>query len=399
MCWGKKSPKPSESEAGTGPAGCAKAPCSPVVCRFSILGPADVPGLSKYTYKIDVPAGKTPTNISWTADKATAGFEGGANAIEATVTFQNTKADWIKLKATFKLDGADECAEKQVALVKVEVGAATFTNPGKPTGVSTGTKIFLVNPPAPPAVPTWVVTNDPGSDVAKFTYNGTQQAAEPRKFVDSQGAGGPAYKAQATLKLISPAEKPAALQKIQLGFIQHGSDTGSSNYATTPAGGRRTVTTPTANTVDWLSSPDTAGPTDEWPWYDSSARATGSGSGTWTSTLSMTDSPGLSIPAQHDPNNAADPNSTKPITTAAETFSFIIRIAARTLHPDLGADKHYFDQANSTWTVNYAWPVIPGVSIVTTGPAWTTPGGPTEVSVNVVPTSKNHNAPFLRWIP
>jgi hypothetical protein len=242
-----------------------------------------------------------------------------------------------------------------------------------------------------------VTDHDPGSDTAAFTYNGTSQASEPRKFVGSRdGGGGAAYSAVTPVKLISPAEKPTALQKIQVGYIQHGSDAGSANYATTPAGGRRTVTIPTAGTVDWFSS----SATDEWPWYDQSSRETGTGSGTWSKAdLTLDDSPGLSIPAQFNPNNAANPNATKPITTASEIFAFVIRIAARTLDNDLEADKHYFDEGNSTWQVNFVWPVTPGVSIVTTGAAWTTPASPSEVSVNVIPTSTNHNSPFLRWIP
>lgn len=366
----------------------------PATCNFNIIGPADVPGLSKYKYKIDLPAGKVATGIVWSADKPTASFDGSTSNVEATVNFDNTKPDWIKLKATFTVDGKSECAQKQVALVKVDVGAATFSNPGKVSGSNAGSKIFLVNPPAPPAAANWVITNDPGSDWAKFTYNGTLQAAEPRRFVDSQGAGGPAYHASTPVTLTSPPEKPDALQRIQVGYIQHGSDAGSASYA---GGLTRTVTTPTADTVDWLSSPGGPSPGDEWPWYDATARATGSGTDTWNQVLAMSDSPGLSIPAKFRPNIPADPNTAAAIVSAAETFSFSIQIAARTLDADLGADKHYFDEAHSTWSVNYVWPLVPAVSIVTVGPAWTTPGGPTEVSVNVVPTSTSHNAPFLRW--
>jgi hypothetical protein len=385
----------SNSKSGpssSGPPSCASSPCPPTTCNFTILGPPDVPGLSKYKYKIDLPAGKTASNIQWTVDKPTAGFAGAANNVEVAVTFQNTKPDWIKLKATFTLDGKNECAEKQIALVQVEVGAATFTKPGKAAGHGNGSKVFLVNPPAT-GTPTWVTTHDPGSDAAAFTYNGTNQAAEPRKFVGSNaGGGGVAFDASTQVKLISPPEKPAALQKIQVGYIQHGADSGSSRY---DGGGLRTVTVPTTDTVDWFAS--TA--TDEWPWYDQGSRETGTGSGTWTGTLTLNDSPGLSIPAQRNPNNASDPNATKPLTTASETFAFIIRIAARTLDTDLGADKHYFDEAHSTWSANYVWPVVPAVSIITTGPAWTKPGSASEVSVNIVPTSVNHNGPFLRWIP
>jgi hypothetical protein len=371
----------------------------PIVCRFSILGPPDVPGLSKYKYKIDVPAGKTPTNITWTVDKPTAGFEGATDKAEVIVTFQNTKADWIKLKATFKLDGKDECAEKQVALVKVEVGAATFTNPGKVSSVNVN-QVCLVNPPAPPTVQKWITTNDPGSDIAKFTHNGTNQPPESvNKVVSNGGGGGVAYKAVTIVKLISPPENPAALQRIQVGYIQHASISGSAMYATSPAGGTRTATTPTSDSVDWLGSPSAVGATDEWPWYDQSARQTGPGNSTWSTTLTLTDSPALGFPAKYNPNDATNPNSAKPLSTANGTFSFIIRVGVRTLDADLGADKHYFDEGNSTWKVNFVWPLVPGVSIVTTGAAWTTPRSPNEVNVNVVPSSILLNAPFLRWIP
>lgn len=395
MCHDSKPPV-SPTGPGSGPGG-SDGGCSadggspPCPCNYTIIGPANVPGLSKYKYKINIPVGKAATGISWTVDKPTASFDGATDKVEVAVRFQNTKEDWIKLKATFTMDGRTECAEKQIALVRVEVGPPTFTHPGKASGSSTGTKIFLVNPPAPPATATWVTTNDPGSDRSKFTYNGTLQAAEPRKFVDSRGGGGgPAYKATTTVKLTSPSQKPDALQRIQVGFIQHGSDSGSATYA---GGLTRTVRTPTANTVDWYSS----SATDEWPWYDTTARETGSGTGTWSHALSMDDSPGLSIPAQYKPNDPADPHSTNAITSASETFAFVIRIAARTLDTELDADKHYFDESNSTWTVNYVWPAVPGTSIVTVGAAWTIPGGPSEVKVNVVPTSMNHNAPFLRW--
>jgi hypothetical protein len=112
----------------------------------------------------------------------------------------------------------------------------------------------------------------------------------------------------------------------------------------------------------------------------------------------MSDSPGLSIPALLDPNHPG-PTSANALNTAAETFCFEIKVGVRTLDADLSANTHYFDVSHSTWRVNFAWPVVAGVSIVTTGPAWAVPASPTEISVNVVPTSTNHNAPFLRWIP
>lgn len=386
----KKDEEPSEEKK-----------CPLLKCKYNIIGPENVPGLSKYKYKIDVPSGKTATKITWTVDKATAGFDGSTNKVEVTVTFQNTTADWIKLRADFTMDGKCECAEKQIALVKVDVEAPTFTKPGKPSGSSPGSKkVFLVNPPPLPATPTWVTTNDPGSNCGAFTYNGSNQPAEPRKKIFSNGGGGgAAFEGKTKVTLTAPTEKPTAIQRIQVGYIQHLTTSGSADYATTPAGGNRTVVTPVALSLDWLSSPCSPGGTDEWPWYDEDVRATGSGTGSWSKTFTLTDSPALSIPAQYNPNKTTDGNATKPISTTSASDHFAIQVGARTLDTDLTADKHYFDEAHSTWTANYAWPVVPGVSIVTTGTTWIKPGSPSELSVNIVPGATNGNGPFLRWIP
>jgi hypothetical protein len=285
----------------------------------------------------------------------------------------------------------------QIALVLVTLGVPTFTNTGLPSSSVGGSSPFLAQPPAPPAVPTYVTVFTPGSNCAAFTFNGGQQAAEPRTVVNSHGAGGGAsYGASTLVTLTSPVEQPTAHQRIQIGFIQHGSDTGSSTYLPT---GTRNITAPTATTVDWLVTPCTPGATDEWPWYDQSARQTGAGASPWSATLSMTDSPTLFIPSQFNPNNAADPNRTNALSTALETFAFTIEIAVRTLDTALAADTHFFDEGHSTWAVNFAVPVVAGVSIVTTGAAWAAPATPTEVSVNVVPTSTNHTVPFKQWVP
>lgn len=365
-------------------------------CAYTIAGPPDVPGLAQYTYQITLPAGKMATGITWSVDKPTASISGATDQVQALIQFKNSKPDWVSVKANFTLTGAGACAVKPVALVMVTVGAAAFTNPGSPKALSPADrKSFLVNPPAAPAVPTWVTTNTPGSDWRKFTYNGTSQAGEPRKKVTSDSGADPAFKAESKVTLTSPAEKNTAQQKIQVGFIQGYSDSGSSNYA---GDIKRTVTVPTNTAVDWMSG-ITPGATDEWPWYDQSVRATGAGTGTWSTTFKMTDSPALSIPAEYNPNDAADANKNKALATAAETEPFPFRLGARTLDSDLGADTHYFDESDSKWTVNYAWPVVAGASIVTLGGAWTTPGAPTEIPVNVVSASIVGNGPFLRWNP
>jgi hypothetical protein len=247
-----------------------------------------------------------------------------------------------------------------------------------------------------PAVPTWVTVNNPGSNCAAFVYNGTEQAPESRRRINSNGAGGgAAYGASTRVTLTSPPERPTAHRRIQIGFIQHGSEAGSARYAPS---GTRTVTVPAASGLDWLSSACNPGGTDDWPWYDQTARATGAGASPWTTIIAMSDSPQLSIPALLDPNHPG-PTSANALNTAAQTFSCEIKVGVRTLDADLAANTHYWDLSHSTWSVNFAWPVVAGVSIVTTGPAWVVPASPTEISVNIVPAATNGNGPFLRWIP
>jgi len=356
-------------------------------CTYGIVGPTHVPGLTQYNYTIaGVFSGAGPTNVKWSVDQATASIVGPANGLTVTVAFANTKADYITLTAKFSL-GGDLCASGTISLVKVDTGTATFGKPGKPQAAAgLGNKVFLVNPPAPPAVPTWIVTFTPGSNVAAFTYNGTQQAAEPRQRVDSNGAGGgAAFSSDTTITLTSPAQDPTAQQQIQIGYLQQLASTGSAAYMKKT----RTVTVPTQVTLDWYGP--SAG--DEWPWYDSSARTTGTGMGTFSSKLSMTDSPAESIPSQHNPN-AGDVTA---LTTCAAADSFALRVGVRTLDTGMGADQHYFIEGESDWKANYAWPVVAGVSIITTGANWKAPATPTEAPVNVVPAAINGNAPFLRW--
>lgn len=320
----------------------------------------------------------------------TASIVGPSNQRNVIIRFSNAQADWVRIRVDFTLDGSPACGQRHVAVVQVTVDPPAFTNPGRPAGSSpAGTNAFLVTPPAPPLVEQWVTRHDPGSDAGAFTYNGTAQAAEPRVVIASTSAGA-AFQASTRVTLTSPPQRPTAHTNIQIGYIQNGVTAGTANY---PPAGHRTVATPTNDTVDWLSNP--AGPTDEWPWYDNTARDSGAGASPWSTTLVMTDSPTIFVPSQRDPN-AGD---TTALTTAARSLSFIIRIAARTLNTDLHADTHYFDQSNSTWSVNFAWPVVAGVSIVTLGAAWTVPPTPSEVSINVVPTIINIRNPFLRWTP
>lgn len=371
--------------------------------NFDILGPENVPGLTKYKYKIDLPEGTNATDIQWSVDTNTASFDGPTNQVEVTVVFANTKADWIKLSVSFKVDGMEECPSKQIALVRVQVANGTFTRPGKASTGSTGNFSFLVNPPGGGAAPNWITTHSPGSEYNRFTYNGTNQAEEPFKSVDSNGGGGgPAYRAETKVTLTSPTERPTAQRQIQVGYIQHLVQSGSATYATTPAGRKRTVRTAGSgsNSIDWLSSTTGPGRTDEWPWYDESARERGGGSGSWCKTISLTDSPTFLIAGEYSPNCAGNANKNKTLTTGSFKDSFTIFVAARTTDTALDADEHYFQQAHTHWTVNYRWPVaVPAVSIVTFAGPYFRPTAPSEIEVNIVPAATLGNRPYQRQLP
>jgi hypothetical protein len=387
--------------------------CSIVVdrCNYHIEGPSDVPGLSQYTYELQLPAGDVAAGLKWTADKPTASISAvvgstGASAIQAVAVFQNTKPDYINLKASFTLKGKQACAVKPVALVQVTVLPATFTNNALPSSTVDNRYSYLVKPPVPASTPRpwWTITHTPGSDWEQFVYVGGRQraqAAEPGVVLDSHTAGGPpAYTATSAVALTSPPEKPNAQQRIEVGFIQAGTDTGTANYA---GGLTRTVMVPATTTVDWmLSASKGPGKNDEWPWYSKKSRKTGEGSGSWTSDppLSMADLPGLGVPTKYNPNDASAANSGNKIVSATETFSFTLHMGARTLNSALGADTHYFSEADTSWKANFVWPLAtPNLSIVTASAPWTTPAAPAEIPVNVVPTTTNHNIPYFRWNP
>jgi GT2 family glycosyltransferase len=389
------SPSGGPSPSGKPSPGPGKSP-SPAP-SLSITGPADVPGLTQYQYKIALGAGQTATGIKWTVDKPTATFVGATNAATVTVAFKNTGADWINLKATFTLNGKIQSAQKQIALVQVKLDPPVLANPGKVNSVGVNAS-YLVTPPT--SAPPFVFTNTPGSDTSKFKYNGGIQAPEPGQRVNSNGGGGGvSFSASVNVTLTSPVQKPTAQKNIQVGFMQAAFDAGSATYATTPPGKKRVVTIPTTTSVDWLSTPPAAN--DDWPWYDEPSRVTGTGSGSCTLPIPMSDSPAfVAFPSQYNPNNAGDPNKNAALVSGNDSFAFTLRIGVRTLDPAPGANTHYFSEGQTTWTTNFVWPVTPAVSIVTTGSAtWTVPAVASEISVNVVPTVTNHNIPFLRVIP
>jgi hypothetical protein len=297
----------ADAASNTGSAACTIVISAP--CTAIIDGPADVPGLSAYKYAIDLPAAPAPTNIAWSVDQPTASLPGPTNLTSATVEFANTQADFITVLARFTLNGTQRGGTKQVALVKVDVGQAVFTTPGKADGVNDGSVYpFLVNAPPPgtgyvpsplcaglvvplpPPGPFWVLPPltptatypAPGMAWNCFVYDGPSQAAELQVREESDGAGGPAFLATCTVTLTSPAQKPTAQQNIQVGFIQHlVAVSGTASYPSKVSLNQnltRIVTTPptpTPTTVDWLSSTDSppALNGDQWPWYDPGQRA------------------------------------------------------------------------------------------------------------------------------
>jgi hypothetical protein len=398
------------------------APCTITIdqCTIGITGPVTVPGLSQYRYQLNLPAGKSATGTSWSVDKKTASVSSASEGQPAAmVSFANLQPDWITLRADFGLDGQSQCAVTQVALVKVDVGTAVFATPGVVSPPSQNDYSFLDTPPPPPASPVWVTRNNPGSDTGKFIYTGGLQATEPGELQSSRhdDHAASAFTAQTDVTLTSPAEQPNALNQIQVGFIQHLMDSGSASYSNNPhVTLSRVVTTPTSDTIDWLSVPralpangDPWGPdvhSDQWPWYDRTAVQDGSvgppcskAAGSWTCTLQMQDSPGIAFPLKYNPNDTNDENRRQELKSASATAYFTIQIGARTLDGGLGADEHYFNEAYSAWSVHFLYHAPPNLSITTKGPDWKRPASPSEVDVNVVSSARNHNIPYEQWIP
>jgi hypothetical protein len=408
-------------------------------CTSNIDGPADVPGLSSYSYAIHLPAGQVASSVTWTIDKPTATTSGPTNTGNIVVQFSNTQADFITLRADFTANGLSQCATKQVALVKVSVGQAIFSNPGK-ASQEDADRSMMVDPafppfayipppqcaglvvPLPPPGPFWVTSlmptaanPTPGADWQCFTSNVIPQPTETAVRVISAGSGGPAFLAQTTVTLTSPAQKPGAQANIQIGFIQNAADSGAASYSKNESDVLTRVLnapgpippTPGVTSLDWLASRAGPGRTDVWPWYDigqsagcpagSTATATASGGFSWNRLLCMSDSPTMSIPVRYNPNHRSDPDKNKLLLRAVAVTAFEIRIGVRTLDEDLNANSHYFDQANSTWRLNIHYPLIPGESYVVVGPGWTTPSTPSEINVNLVPASIYGNSPYERW--
>jgi hypothetical protein len=382
-------------------------------CSGTIDGPANVPGLSSYTYSLHQQSG---VGISWSIDKSTAKFNGATDQPKVVVSFQNTQPDWIEIKATYNL-GAGQCtAKKNVALVKVDIGKPSFETPGRPSGTADFHDSFLVNPPADHSAPNWVTTFDPnalcwtptGPNAGcwnKFTSNTTPKDREPAFLIKSAGARKPnglslgeAFVAESDVTLTSPAEKPDAVQHIQVGFIQEAYDVGVAFYQ---GGLTRSIAIPTIDTVDWLTSPKGPASDDEWPWYDNDqASKTGTGTILWRDTLQMSDSPADTIPKKYNPNDSSDLNSNKELESHNNSHqdSFDLYIAARTLDSELDADRHYFKQAHNVWEANLIWPVVENASTVRVFQKdWDIPSAPGEVNVHVIPARINGDVPFLRW--
>ena len=325
--------------------------------------------------------------------------------------FANTQPDWIKLRADFKVNGKSQCAEKEIALVMIDLYDEKPKNPGWPTN-SDVSKTFLdyppTPPPTPPPPPNWITVTPPGAqsdDCSVFTYNGTSQPPEPGYHIETsryhEVIGG--YTLYASFSLIAP--QPARkdwfpLDHIQVGIIQDGYPSGSATYATVPPGHKRTIAVPTTKTLDWIN--ECPHSSDKmWPWYDKHYTATGKGDKEFPGFFAFTDSPSMSFPALYNPLSTTDPNAHAPLESINFTQNFTARFGARTLDSDLGADKLYFDEGHARWAVNYnQYPPDLTKSIVQIiDDHWVKPGSASKISVDVVPTVTNGTPPFLQWLP
>ena len=145
----------------------------------------------------------------------------------------------------------------KVAVVMVTLDAPTIT-PGASPYPYTDSEACLTAKPG-----TWVTEHDPGSDWAAFKFSGAYDKAEEQEGVSS---GGPdsdnpahAWDASTQVTLTATKERPEAIGKIEVGFIQSAFGLGySASY------GRGTMNGTYGTLIRTGSAPNNQGEALDW---------------------------------------------------------------------------------------------------------------------------------------
>lgn len=368
-----------------------------------LIGPADVPGLTRYNYFILTPVGTTPTDIVWSVvgNPAEAFVRGATNMQTAEVEFKNTNPAVVTVKVDYKVNGVPDSKQLDVAIVRVQIFNPASTTPGTAASGPIGANSCLV---ADSPEKMWVTKHDPGSDWNQFKYKGTYKPHEPRVGV-ATGVGGSAWTASAGMTLTAPADRASAIGTLQVGFIQTVNST-DVKAVYTLANLKRTGKRPAVMGLDWLSSLDGPQPGNEWPWYPGSSKHPVTPVGTlgWWDTISMSDSPVYALPAQWNPTDMADPNRNQPISSGTYTDNFSVRMVVRTKDDRNAADTGYFQYSSATFVVRVVYPPkVPAESVVTKPAIWQITGGPLRLSINDVTPAlilfTSNDRAYHMWIP
>ena len=367
----------------------------------AIVGPRNVPGLSQYEYTLgNLPAGLV-SSASWSAT-------GGGTVVYqdaelAVVEYSNTAAQVVTLSASATMVGGGTVAVQpaQVAVVMVTVGSASLTYPGLP-GSDFGYSyscLFQTNGSC-------TTFHDPGSDYTAFRYSGSYAALEDCDGILSSTSG-TAWTVSCSVTVTAPVGREDAIGKIEVGFIQNATEPsrGTASYGSGTLGSSsgtlvRNESTAATTGLDWLFGSTGPGPTDLWPWYDSSAMAVPvapSGSNACALTLRMSDGPSYGIPSRWNPTNSSSgsvPPYSNGLVAANVAKQFVSQIAAHTTERACNAYKHYFQYTSAALTVKARWTVDPTASIVTPPPGnqWSWTAAPTHIPVDVTPA-------IILWAP
>lgn len=280
----------------------------------------------------------------------------------------------------------------------MQISNTNTSTPGRPeSGQLLGaSEAYQVKPGA-----TYVTSAPDPSNVSSFTTTAISQPKEPGAYINSQklGSGNIAFITSAVVALAPPSAKPDAVSHINIGYIQKGDVSGFATY--TLKNVTRLLSVPTNGALDWYSS----GSTDKFPWYDSSALWSPSGSGAQSHSLTLSDAPSQDLPSEWRSFTAqgqldtTNPNNGQKISSSSVALNFHIFMAAQTQDTENGANKNYFDEGDTYWGADFNWPVDPLVSIIRAGNPISPPTSVTPISTNIVPLSINRGELWATWLP
>lgn len=361
-----------------------------------IVGPENVPGLSRYEYRLLFPKGFAATNVKWSIDgnPPDALLVGATHLFNQTVEFKNLRPATITLSAVYTLTAVPGGTQSTVtntqvvSINQVQLFNRASSTPavGEDALPFSGDISFLVSDSPEKR---WVTSNDPGSDSQKFVYKGSYRLGED--FVLIRTSDNPAINAwnvSVGVTLSSPPTSPHSLGSIEVGWIQINT-IGAATAKYTPNVGTPTLTRtgklPNAavNGLDWLFQPPLPAPDNLWPWYKTTSMAKPTGSVDWTAIVPLSDRPVFALPRRWNPLGGGL-NATALIDKGTFTEHFTPKFSVRTTDRKNFADLSYFVHLQTTFTVKGVFPT-PSQSLVGSA-TWQVSPSPTKIpDLNITP--------------